>query len=121
MQSLESPFTGETPAMQFILDGMLYDTATATKVAISRGIVTTEDNPYHLPLGAESKRYEDVLYRTEFGNFFIHSHETVKFSRGKPVVQDTSRTVTPSEAVDWIQREGAMLLKADGLPLPNRA
>jgi hypothetical protein len=121
MQSHEHPLTGESPAMQFILDGMLYDTSKATRAAIARGVITADDNPYHLPLGAESKRYEDVLYRTQFGNFFIHSHETVKFPRGKPVVQDTAWPATPVEAVDWIQKEGAMLLDAEGLPLPGEA
>jgi hypothetical protein len=67
------------------------------------------------------KRYEDVLYRTGLGNFFIHSHETVKFPKGKPVVQDDAWTVTPIEAVDWIKQERAMVLDADGLPLPDQA
>ncbi len=119
MQPLEHPVTGENPAMQFILDGKTYDTETATRAAVSRGVITTEDNPYHLPLNAESKRYEEVLYRTQFGNFFIHSHETVKFRRGKPVVRDAARVVTPLEAIDWIQKKGAMILDASELPLPR--
>jgi hypothetical protein len=104
--------------MQFILDSKLYDTATATTVAISRGLV---EDPRGLPEGADSKRYEDVLYRTRAGNFFMHSHETVKFPRGKPVVADSARALTPQGAIDWIQQSGAMILDPAGLPLPEEA
>jgi hypothetical protein len=105
--------------MQFLLDGLVYDTAKSTRVAVARGVITPVDNPYHLPEGAESKRYEDVLYRTGRGNFFVHSHETVKYPRGKPVVQDEAWTVDANRAVDWIEKEGAMILDPTGLPLPG--
>ncbi len=106
--------------MQFILDGRLYDTASSVAVAISRGVV--ESGQWSaLPAGAESMRYEEVLYRTKNGNFFVHEHSTVKFPRGKPVVEDVAKALAPQEAVRWVEQNGAMLLDSTGLPLPDEA
>lgn len=116
----EPPVTGNTPTMQFILDGKLYDTASATTAAISRGVLDGSDADYQVS-GAQVVRYEDLLYRTPKGAFFVHWHRTAKFDRGKPVVIDEGTALTPDEAVQWVQREKAMILDATGLPLPEEA
>jgi hypothetical protein len=98
-------------SMKFVLNGRTFDTATSTVAAVSRGVID----------GAESKRYENVLYRTKLGNFFVHHHETVKFKYGKPVVDDSAAALTPELAVSWIQSTSAMVLDPTGLPLPDEA
>jgi hypothetical protein len=118
MLQTEYPVTGETPAMQFILDKRSYDTATSTVAAVSRGVMGDPSDQYP---GAESVRFEDVLYRTQKGAFFVHYHRTVKFPKGKPVVEDTAEALTPEHAVWWVQNDRAMVLDATGLPLPEEA
>ncbi len=108
----------EREEMKFILNGRTFDTQTSHTRAISRGV----REPMHYdPPGAQSIRYEDVLYRTAKGALFLHSHETFKYQRGKPVVSDSASEVTPEKAVEWIEREGAIVIDDSGLPLPGEA
>ena len=116
----ELPYSGDTPAMRFILNGKLYDTKTSTPTAIARGAEDGNDAD-DMYTGALSVRYEDVLYRTTRGAFFLHQHRTVKYSKGKPAVVDTADALTPDEAVKWIARDEAMILDATGLELPEEA
>lgn len=119
MLHTEHPANGETPAMQFILKDRRYDTASSTVAAVSRGVTADTDSEYP---GSESLRFEDVLYRTQKGAFFVHCHRTVKYPKGKPVVEDTALgPFTPEEAVRWVDREAAMILNPTGLPLPEEA
>ena len=106
--------------MKFVLKGRTFDTSTAISVAIDRGVrVPTHDTDEYF--GAESVRFEYVLYRTPKGAFFVHYHDTVKFPRGKPVIEDVAEEVTPEKAVQWIVNHGAMILDTTDLPLPPEA
>jgi hypothetical protein len=105
-------------SVKFVLENRTYDTATSTAVAVSRG-VTVADSIGTLPPGAETERYEKVLYRTRLGNFFVHDHTTTKFGRGKPVVEDSAYIVSAAKAVVWIQQWNAMVLDPSGLSLPE--
>jgi hypothetical protein len=110
----EAPDLGETPAMQFVLNDRLSDTATATIAAVDGGTYTD------FQTGAEV-RFESVLYRTERGNFFRHVHSTTKHGRGKPVVEDDATAMTVEDAMKWIAESRAMILDATGLQLPEQA
>jgi hypothetical protein len=112
----------EREAMKFVLNGRVYDTETSVVAAISRGVLDTSSyDAADLPDGASSKRYEKILYRTAKGNFFVHNHETIKYQRGKPVVDDFAQAFTPEDAILWIQSNVAMVVDPTGLPLPDEA
>src|SRR5688500_4541548 len=105
----------EREEMKFVINGRTYDTATSTTVAVARG--SYEPGQFDEDRTAMEIRYEDVLYRTAKGALFVHSHETLKYLRGKPVVRDTTEAHTPETAVKWIEEMRAMVLDPTGLPL----
>lgn len=106
--------------MKFVLNGRTFDTATSSTVAINRGI---REPSYNNSVGDSELRYEDVLYRTQKGAFFVHEHHTEKFvdRKGKPVVTDYAWECDPENAVKWIVEYGAVIVDAAGLPLPDEA
>ena len=106
--------------MKFILNGRTFDTATSSAVAIDRGEYTPylESDP---AIGAQSVRYEKVLYRTAKGALFVHEHETRKYPRGKPVVLDVAREMASQDAIGWIESNQAVILDSTGLSLPDEA
>jgi hypothetical protein len=110
---------GKEEAMQFVINGRTLDTATSIKVAVSRGI----SPPSHNGLPHDSEvRYEDVLYRTSKGAFFVHEHRTEKFIKdGRPVVTDVAREFSAQDAVKWIIVRRAAVLDDTGLPMPSEA
>jgi len=106
-------------AMKFIINGRTFDTATASKVAVSRGI---NQPAYNNMVGDSEVRFEDVLYRTAKGAFFVHSHATEKLVKGgRPIVTDEATELFPSEVVKWITDNGAAVMDAAGLALPDEA
>jgi len=111
--------TLEREAMKFVINGRSFDTATATKVAIDRGI----DHPnYSGMVGDSELRYENVLYRTAKGAFFIHQHHTEKLVKGgRPVVTDFAYELSREEASKWVSDRRAMILDGSGLDLPEEA
>ena len=67
-------------------------------------------------------RWEDTLYRTAKGAFFIHEHNTRKYQKGCPVAHDEATELESAEdAVKWIADNGAVIIDAEGLPLPDEA
>ena len=110
----------EREAMKFILNGRSFDTTTSSEVAISRGAYTPEQWDGDYP-GAAQVRYERILFRTAKSAFFVHDHETVKYPKGKPVVSDEARELSLEEAIKWIESQGAAVIDASGLPLPDEA
>lgn len=65
-------------------------------------------------------RWEDVLYRTAEGAFFVHEHHTNKSARGgKPIITDETSELTPEQAIQWIRDRGAVVIDAEGLHLPD--
>jgi hypothetical protein len=109
----------EREDMKFIIKGRTFDTSTSQTVAVASGVYQPEQFDEWFP--AQSVRYEDVLYRTAKGSLFVHSHETAKYDKGKPVVKDNATELTPEKAVEWIEEIGARVLDPDGLPLPDEA
>ena len=107
-------------AMKFVINGRTFDTVNSTTIAIARGIVSPS---YDNGVGDSEVRYEDVLYRTPKGAFFVHSHSTQKFVKGgRPVTTDKAEEMqTPEDAIKWIEQLGAVVLDATGLPLPPEA
>ncbi|MDO8706024.1 MAG: hypothetical protein Q7J84_13865 [Sulfuricaulis sp.] len=110
----------EREQMKFVINNRTFDTDTSQTVAISRGARTPE-NPWDDDFPAQSVRYENVLYRTAKGALFVHYHKTMKFDRGKPVVDDSAQEVTPEEAISWIQMNLAAVIDPTGLTLPPEA
>ncbi len=108
----------EREDMKFILNGRTFNTQTSQTVAISRG--ESEPSEYALPV-PQNIRYEDVLYRTGKGAFFVHSHKTTKYQRGKPVVSDIAEELTPEVALKWIEYNSAFVVDDSGLDLPDEA
>ena len=106
--------------MKFILNGRSFDTISSTKVAVSRGQVPQPPGWRH-DSDVPEVRYERILFKTAKGAFFVHDHETTKYLKGKPVVSDAAYEKSPEEAMKWIENEGAMILDASGLPLPDEA
>ena len=105
--------------MKFVINGRTFDTATSTKAAVFRGVSHVQ--PGDFPTNSEM-RFDDVLYRTAKGAFFVHEHRTEKMARGgKPIITDAARELTPQEAVAWIKKEKAGILDATGLDLPEEA
>jgi hypothetical protein len=104
--------------MQFILNGRTFNTETSKTVAVSRG---QREPMYYDPDDARFIRYENVLYRTANGAFFVHSHETFKYQRGKPVVSDSAWEVDTKMALQWIEQSQAIIIDASELPLPDEA
>lgn len=87
--------------MKQIINGLRYDTATATEVA-----------SYSLGYRTDFSGIEETLYRTAKGNYFIHGWGGAASSYAKPV-GDGSMTegeaITPmseAEAVDWLEAKG---------------
>lgn len=112
----------EREVMLFILNGRTFDTATATPAAVRRGAFVPDDGDIESDYsGAEQVRYENTLYRTAKGNFFLHEHRSMKFPKGKPVIVDHAREFDPEEAVRWIRISDAAILDGAGLPLPDEA
>lgn len=109
----------EATPMKFIIDGLTYDVASATPVAIDRGALDRYNND--LDPGVEQERYENVLYKTKSGRFFVHNHSTTKYEKGKPVVSDSAFAKTADEALRWISQNNAAILDDAGLPLPPDA
>lgn len=107
-------------AMKFILAGRTYDTSTSNTIAVASGSYSPKES-WDDDYPAQSVRYEDVLYLTAKGALFIHAHKTLKFDKGKPVVDDKAEAVTPEEALRWIEKTGARILDPTGLPLPDEA
>ncbi len=106
-------------AMKFIINGRTFDTASSTKAAIFRGVAHEQPRDF---LGNSEMRFEDTLYRTAKGAFFVHEHRTEKMARGgKPIVTDVAKELTPEQAVAWIIKERAIVLDATGLDLPEEA
>src|SRR5688500_16508185 len=101
---------GKSAVMKFVINGRAYDTESSTVAAIYRGSATPATSARDLPPDAQSIRFEHVLYRTERGNFFLHSHETIKYAHGKPVVEDRAEAYTPEVAVQWIAATNAMII-----------
>ncbi len=114
----------EREEMKFVLNGRSFDTATSSPVAISRGVQAPDgfgqfwDSRYN---GAEQVRFDHTLFRTAKGNFFVHDHYTIKFPKGKPVVEDDATELTPVDAVKWIAENEAAVLDGTNLPLPDEA
>lgn len=112
---------GEDSTMKFVVNGLTYSTETASVVAVSRGAY----QPYHDSdgnFGAEQVRFENTLYRTQKGALFVHCHQTTKFPKGRPVVEDSCMPMTtPEEAVEWVTKNEAAVLDAAALPLPPEA
>ncbi len=111
----------EVEPMKFILNGRTFDTSTSSTAAISRGTAgpfspTIQEYP-----GSESVRYEDVLYRTAKGAWFVHEHRTIKYQRGKPVVEDGSYELKPDDVLGWIDKNNASIVDPTGLNLPEEA
>jgi hypothetical protein len=108
-------------AMQFILNGRTFNTATSQTVAVHRG--TYAPDQYDERFGSTGEvRFDDVLYRTSKGAFFVHEHETWKLGRGgKPVVKDSATEMSPEQAIKWIEDFGASIVDASGLSLPDEA
>ena len=106
-------------AMKFVINGRTFDTATSTKVAVSRGI----NHPvFNNMVGDSEVRFENVLYRTAKGAFFVHHHATEKLVKGgRPVVTDEATEMSGELAVQWITDSGAVVFDAAGLPLPDEA
>jgi hypothetical protein len=106
--------------MKFIINGRTFDTVSSTAVAISRGINAPH---YNNSVGDSEVRYEDVLYRTSKGAFFVHRHRTEKFVKGgRPVTSDFAEEIkTPEDAVRWIEAVVAVVVDETGLPLPPEA
>ena len=119
--------TLEREVMRFILNGRTFDTANSTPLAVSRSILVPDTFGLR-PLRDfyegdwEQVRIEATLYRTAKGALWVHDHATIKFPKGKPVVQDRAwEKETPEDAVKWIVDEGAAILDGTGLPLPDEA
>lgn len=105
--------------MKFIINGRTFDTATSTTVAVDRGINMPDYN--NLPGDAEV-RYENTLFRTTKGAFFVHEHSTEKLVKGgRPIVSDLAFAVSPHSAIEWIVNNQAMVLDDAGLPMPPEA
>ena len=105
--------------MKFVLNGRTFDTATSTKVAIHRGVTKPR---YDNIAGDSEIRYEDTLYRTVKGAFFVHSHNTEKLVKGgKPLVNDGADELSPAAAGTWVIERGVAVLDATGLDLPEEA
>ncbi len=106
-------------AMKFVINGRTFDTASATRKAVSRGI---RHPNYDGMVGDSELRYERTLYQTGKGAFFVHHHTTEKFVKGgKPVVDDFAEEIGPEVVTDWIASQGAAIFDSDGLPLPPEA
>jgi hypothetical protein len=106
-------------AMKFIINGRTFDTASSTVVAVSRGI-----NPpgYNNLAGDSEVRYENTVFRTAKGSFFVHQHATEKFVKGgRPVVTDEAFELDAVAALKWIVDNGAAVIDGEGLPLPPEA
>jgi len=106
--------------MKFIIKGRTFDTATSSVVAFHRGsYIPTE---FSGQPGVESVRFEDTLFRTAKGTFWVHEHNTAKHMRGKPVVTDeATELVDAATALRWVQDRGAVLVDDTGLELPPEA
>ena len=115
------PTPGDEENLKFILDGRSFDTTTSYVVAVSRGAYDPRNSSFEKPGSAEEVRFERVLYRTAMSALFIHSHETYKFAKGKPIVRDTAEEIDQHEAVAWIERQGAAVLDEAGLSMPPEA
>ena len=106
-------------AMKFIINGRTFDTAGSIKVAFARGInhPSYNNNPWDCEV-----RYENTLYRTVKGSFFVHTHQTQKFVKGgRPVVIDEADENSAEEAIEWIKKNGAVVIDDAGLPMPDEA
>jgi len=113
----------EREVVKFVLNGLSFDTATSTQAAVSRGVYVPggRDHQFDDHIGAEQVRFEHIVFRTAKGNFFLHEHTTVKYPKGKPVVSDQATALTAAAAVAWIVNNGAAVIDATDLPLPNEA
>jgi len=104
--------------MKFVIDGRTFDTAACATVAVSRGISL----PSHDMVGDLDIRFEEVLYRTAEGRFFVHEHAAEKSLDGGPgLVTDQARELSPADAAAWILDHDAAVIDATGLPLPDAA
>lgn len=113
--------TREAEPMRFILNGRSFDTAGAVTVAVSRGHTPALYSTDSMERVSEETRYEKVIYRTAKGAFFLHEHRTTKLPKGKPVVSDEARELSAPEALAWIAENGAAIIDATGLNLPEEA
>ena len=123
-------------AMKFVMHGedgkFTFNTATSTVVAVHRDVYTAEHDSgpqldfmhlWHDYPGREEVRFEETLYRTAKGRFFLHAHMTVKYPKGKPVVVDTAFVMDddPHHIVSWIVGVNAAIHDSTGLDLPEEA
>ena len=109
----------EKEDMQFIINGRTFNTSTSQTVAINRGENTPDIHGYG---SKDMVRYEDTLYRTQKGNFFLHSHfSTKRNNKGKPIIEAEAVELTPEKALLWISDTGAIIIDPDGINLPDEA
>lgn len=87
--------------MKQIINGLRYDTATATEVANYRYSNRTD---FH--------GIEETLYRTEKGNFFLHGWGGAATSYARPTGNNGmtgGESITPksdTEALAWLESKG---------------
>lgn len=90
--------------MRFIINGRTFDTTNSTTVATWRGVRTQANVQYEIgdvqyEIGADEIRWDDVLYRTAKGAFFVHSHKSKKIGKGRRIFIDEAQELTAEEAV----------------------
>lgn len=81
--------------MRKIIDGKVYDTETAEKVAAT-------SSGYDVSL-AGTTLHEDTLYRTRKGAWYVHDYYACRM--GNPEDSEIRETITPladEEAHDWL-------------------
>lgn len=101
--------------MKRIIDGVAYNTATATKIA------QTQYEPSPQWGGPQG---ESVLYQTRGGAFFVHTHEVLTYQDRKGEWQDRETNevtaMTREEAHAWVM-EGDVELLSDVFGEPPEA
>ena len=87
--------------MKRIIDGLCYDTTKATEVA-------SDYYGYH----GEYNYYEETLYRTKSGRYFLHGMGGAN-TRWCQYVEENRRgdgesivVMTPTEALEWLEESG---------------
>jgi hypothetical protein len=99
--------------MKFVVNGLTFNTMSAAKVAVAPP--RTEDDP------RGDIVYQEELYRTAEGNFFLCRHAMQWLGRDDADEWDEAERLNPIEAVEWLANVGAALIDDTGLPLPREA